>query len=241
VDDRFLEVGRKRHAGTVAADALHGIRGHEVEADVLRLGGRLLAAREHHQLADQRRQLLELLDDVGEKPLPLARRKFLLARQHLDVRSQARERRAQLVGSVQHELTLRARRFLQGGKHRVEARGQTAELVAAGRVDALREIARLADALSRFGQTTHGRKRRAGHHETERGRPPDPTEADDQEERPDLLERIVHLGQRTRHLERERKVGDGDVAHVRSLDGRVVEELVPLAPRDLEHLLGDRE
>ena len=52
-----------------------------------------------------------------------------LACEHLDVRAQARQRRAQLVRGVGDELALRAARLLERGEHRVEARGEPAELV----------------------------------------------------------------------------------------------------------------
>ena len=75
----------KVDARTVAPRALDRARGEKVEADVLRLGRLLLAAREVHQLGDQRRHLAELLDDVVQEPFALAGRQLALAREHLDV------------------------------------------------------------------------------------------------------------------------------------------------------------
>src|SRR5712691_87378 len=43
-DERLLELGREQHAGAIAARALDGVGGDEVEPHVLRLLGELLAA-----------------------------------------------------------------------------------------------------------------------------------------------------------------------------------------------------
>jgi hypothetical protein len=127
-----------------------------------------------------------------------------------------------LVRRVQDELALGARRFLERAKHRVEAAGEAAQLVAALRFDPLGQIACLGHTLGRLGQAPHRGKRGSGHHEPEPRCSRDSPEADDDEERADLLERIVDLGQRPRELERELEVGDGDVAHVDAVDGCVV-------------------
>jgi hypothetical protein len=84
-------------ARPVAARPLDGVRGDEVEPHLLGLRRLALAARELDQLGDEGRHLVQLLDDVAEQPLALAGRQRPLAREHLDVRPQARERRPQLV------------------------------------------------------------------------------------------------------------------------------------------------
>ena len=135
--------GLKVTPGPVAACALDRVRGDEVEADVLRLGRRLVAPRELDQLGDQRRHLRQLLGDVAQQCLPVRGGHGLVAREHLDVRAQAGQRRAQLVRRVGDELPLRPRRVLERAEHRVERRREPRELVGAGRVDAAREVARL--------------------------------------------------------------------------------------------------
>ena len=105
---RLLQVGRERDRRPVAPGTLDRLGGDEVEADLLRLRRLLLAARKVDQLRDQRRHLGQLLDDVAEKAFAFTCRKRALTRENLDVRPQARQRRAQLVRSICDELTLSA-------------------------------------------------------------------------------------------------------------------------------------
>ena len=111
-----------------------------------------LSARELDQLRHQRRHLGQLVDDVGQEPLPLPCRQRALAREHLDVRAQARERRPQLVRRVGDELVLGARRLLECAEHRVEAVREARQLVLAARVDPLGEVARRPHALRSLRQ-----------------------------------------------------------------------------------------
>ena len=202
MDERLLEVRRERHAGTVAPRALDRAGGEEVQTHVLGLRRLLLAAREVHQLRDQRRHLAELLDDVVQQPLALAGRQLAVAREHLDVRAQAGQRRAELVRRIGHELGLRARRFLERAEHRVEAPGETAQLVPALRVDPLREVSGLGHGLGRLGETAHGRERCARDEQTERGRR---TRSPPHRSRASIAgcatERVIRLRQRTRDLD----------------------------------------
>ena len=99
------------------------------------LGGQV-AAGELDQVADERAQLLALLDDVGEQPLAVLVVELGAGQQHLDVGAQAGHRRAQLVRGVGDELALGAHRFVERGarvlealEHRVEAGRQLADLV----------------------------------------------------------------------------------------------------------------
>ena len=119
----------------------------------------------------------DLLDDVREQPPSLPARECTVAREDLDVRPQARERRPELVGRVRHELPLRAGRLLERSEHRVERRGETAQLVAPADVDPLGQVSGLGDALGGLGEPTNGSERRPRHHEAEsrgerRSRPP---------------------------------------------------------------------
>ena len=119
-----------------------------------KLGGR--AADEEVERILELTELMPHRDTLG-RSLTLARRKRPLAGEHLDVRTQARERRAQLVRCVGDELSLLAVGILEGGEHRVEARAQPAQLVGAVRLDPLRQIARLRDPLRRSRQAPHRR------------------------------------------------------------------------------------
>jgi hypothetical protein len=79
----------------------------QIEAHVLRFLLVALAAGELHQFGDQRAHLCELLGHVAHELRPLGRLEGVaFAREHLHVRAQARQRRAQLVRSVLHELAL---------------------------------------------------------------------------------------------------------------------------------------
>ena len=171
----LVEVGLELDPRPVAARALDRVGGDQVEAHVSgRLGHRLGPglAGELDQLADQGGHLVDLLDEVVQQLLARLRRQLVPAREDLDVRLQAGERRAQLVRGVGHELPLRPARVLERAEHRVEARRQPAELVVAGRgrLDPLREIPRLGDRFRRRGQPAHGRQRGARDQQAERGR-----------------------------------------------------------------------
>ena len=94
--------------------------GHElVEAQQLELGHRLLLACEVDQVGDEHGQLLELGDHVRAQPLVVARAEPG-APEHLEVRAQRRQRRAQLVGGVGDQPALRALRLRQRREHGVE-------------------------------------------------------------------------------------------------------------------------
>ena len=108
VHHRLVQLRPERRSGAVALRALDGVGGDEIETNRLGLVRMLLGAGELDQLRDQRRHLAELLDDVLQQPLPLVRRESALAREYLDVRPQAGQRRAELVRRVGDELTLLA-------------------------------------------------------------------------------------------------------------------------------------
>ena len=106
--------------------ALDRLGDERVEPHVVRLVGRLVAARELDQVGDERRQLLGLVDHVGEQRAALLRRQVLLLEQQLGVRAQRGHRRAQLVRRVGDELALRGLRALQPVEHRGEPVGGAA-------------------------------------------------------------------------------------------------------------------
>ena len=119
---------------------------------------RLLAAREFDQIVHQQRQLLDLLDHVGEQALAFVGLHVVRLLQDLDVRAQAGDGRAQLVRGVGHQLALRvhgcverAHRALERVEHRVEARRQAPDLVFPGGLDPAAEILGEGDVLGRPG------------------------------------------------------------------------------------------
>src|SRR5207248_5103908 len=118
-DGRLLHLGREEDTGPISLHALDRAGSHQIEPYILGVELLLLAACKLDQLGDQRRHLTELLDDVAQEPLALTRWQRALAREHLDVRAQARDRRSQLVRRVRDELPLRARRLLERSEHRV--------------------------------------------------------------------------------------------------------------------------
>ena len=112
---------------------------------------RLLAARvggELHQLRDEIGELAQLesvsVDQLGA--LRVVERSG--PAQEVDVGAQRGERRAQLVAGVHHEPLLLLARRVQRVQHRVEARGQPAELVAPLDLDGVGEVLGLGDVVA---------------------------------------------------------------------------------------------
>ena len=102
---------------------------------------------------------MRLALEVGEQPRPLLRRQPLLLPQHLDVRLDARERRAQLVRGVGDEAPLRLERLVERAEHRVEGGTETRELVPSRDGNPLARLARLRDPLGGAGEAPHGYER----------------------------------------------------------------------------------
>ena len=72
-DERRLQLRLERRRGRVPARALDDLADEQVQAQLLGVGARFLAAGEVDQVVDQQRQLLDLLDDVAEQPLAVPR------------------------------------------------------------------------------------------------------------------------------------------------------------------------
>ena len=199
-----------------------------------------------HELGDQGRHLVELLDDVPHQRLPLGGREPSSAGKHLDVRAQAGERRAELVRRVRDELALRPRRRLQGSQHRVEAGRKPAQLIFPVDHDAFGQVSGLRDVLGRLGQAADGRERCAGDDETEASSEPDPCQRDQDQIGAELVERVLDLGERPGDLDRvalaERDlVRERDHAEVGALDLRVAEVGVLLVAGYGQNAVSDRE
>ena len=118
--------------------------------------------------ATQSAELLGLLDQVGEEPLTgvIVERVELLAlvlEQHLEIRADRGDRRAQLVRGVGDELTLcgdgarqRLARGVEAVEHPVEPARELADLVVRADRDAAFEVVGLGDVVDRFRDARSG-------------------------------------------------------------------------------------
>ncbi len=113
VDDPGLERCAETHLRVIAPGPRERLLDDAVKPDRLRRAGGQIAAGELDQVTDEPAQLLALLDDVGEQTPTVLLTEFSALEQHLDVRAQARHRRAQLMGCVSDELALRAHRLVE--------------------------------------------------------------------------------------------------------------------------------
>ena len=200
----------------------------------------LLGSCELDELRDQRRHLAELLDDVREQTAAILWWQRSVAREHLDVRAHARERRSQLVRRVRHELTLRARRFLQRTEHRVEARREPAQLVLALDVDPLGQVLCLRHPFDRGREPLDGSERGTRDEQPEDSGDDDAAERDEDEEQPDAVERLLDLGQGPGDLDsRIRAVREREHPQARAVDGDVLPECGVLLMRDTEDSVVD--
>ena len=195
---------RRRAEGDLVAPAALGALdelAHDlVDADVVDDVARLRAARELDHVADERRQLVELRDDVGAQARALLLGQAVGVLQHLDVGAQARDRRAQLVARVGHEVALRLGRSLERVERRVEAAAEARELVLALDLEPLREVGVRGQRLGLAREARDGRQRRARHHAAEHGRDEDAAAADREQDQEQLAHRPVDLGQRAGDL-----------------------------------------
>ena len=169
VDDHRLERALEPDVGEVAARARQAIGDDAIEPDVLGRGDRKVAAGKLDHVADQRAELLALLEDVGEQPVAVVLGERVAGEQHLDVRAQARDRSAQLVRGVGNELALgpdglveRGAGALQSLDHRVEARGELADLVVGVVLDPARQVLGVGDVLGGLRRPRPAARARVG-------------------------------------------------------------------------------
>jgi hypothetical protein len=113
--------------------------------------------------------------------------------QHLQVRAQAGDGRAQLVRRVGHELALGGHGPLEGIEHVVEAAGQARQLVAAGRVDAPAEVLRGGHVLGRALEAAQRLGRPAGDGPPEQRGGGDAACRDQQEDQAHAMQERVRL------------------------------------------------
>ncbi len=136
------------------------------------------------------------------------------------------------------------RGILERGEHRVEASGETAELVAAARVDATGEVARLGDLFRGLRQPSHGRQRCAGDREAEARGNQNAAAGDQEEEKLDPRQRVIGCAQRPGDLDRVARDGlvlEGDDSNVVSERVRVEEKRFAIALRDGQDVVRDRQ
>ena len=155
-------------------------------------------------------------------------------REQLDVRAQARERRAQLVRGILDEASLQARGLVERLEHRVEGRGEARELVAPLDADALRQVARRAHALRGGRELAHGRERRARNEEAGDRGDADAAERDENQPELDLRQLVIDVFQRRDDLDRRvaRIERRDEEAHVLAFVMRFEVERVLLPRRD---------
>ena len=193
-----MELGRVGPA-TGPADE----RGHDlVEPHVVELAGRLVAAGQLDHVADQGGELVELRDDVVAQGVELLARELVDVLEHLHVGAQARDRRAQLVARVGHQLALGGHRPLERVEGGVEAVGQPGELVAPDDVDPLREVELLGQVLGAAGEAGDRCERGPRHQQPERRGQRDARCAHQDQDDEHPVELAVDLVQRPRHLDR---------------------------------------
>ena len=162
---------------------------------------RLRAARQLDDVRHERGQLVQLGDDVGPERLELRRRQPLRVLERLDVRAQARDRRAQLVARVRHELALRLDGALERVERGVEAARQAAELVLRGHVDPVRGVRVARDLLGAAREAVDRRERGPGHHRGQGGAERHARGAHQQEDQQHAVQLAVHLVERAGHLD----------------------------------------
>ena len=103
----MVSCGARRRARSTAS------AGDLVKADIAERAARLRSAGELDDIADQRGQLVELLDHVGAQRRAILAGEQRLVAQQLQVRAKRGDRRAQLVRRVGDEVALGVDRALE--------------------------------------------------------------------------------------------------------------------------------
>ena len=86
-------------------------------------------------------------------------------------------------------------------------------------------------------QPLDGRERSSRDEQSQNGRDHDPAERDDDEEEPDAIERLLHLGERACDLHgRARAVGEREDTQMRAVDRHVLPERRTLLACDGENV-----
>ncbi len=221
------------------ARAFDDVAHQHVQAQILGIGARLLAAGEFDQVVHQQRQLADLLDHVGQQALAFVGLHVLRLLQDLDVRAQAGDGRAQLVRGVGDELALRvnggverAHRALERVEHRVEARRQAPDLVVTCELDPPAEVLCERDVLGGLGEALQWQHGGAGDQPPEQRRKRDAADVEQREDQAQAAEQVVDFGELLGDLNRApgRDVL-GEDAHVQAVDLGVREGPLALVER----------
>ena len=205
VDDRPVEPGRRAAherrlereselpRGGSALDPFHRVRDEDVEPHVLDLVVPLAVASELDEIADERCELLELRDDVGDHPGALLRGDPIRAGEQLDIRPDARERRPELVGRVGHEVPLGGHGPLERGEHLVDV--EASRLSSSSPVTSIRrrQIGGPCDVLGGVRQPPDRHEGGSCDQKAEDGRAGDARERDRDQNGSQPAERLVHL------------------------------------------------
>ena len=233
----------KRTCGACRRARVSASRDQLVQPHVLGLAARLVAARELDQVGDEHPQLGRLLLDVGQQPRALVGRQGVGLRQHLDVRAQAGDRRAQLVRGVGDELALGGDRALERVEHGVEVLRELADLVVGGDLDPAPEVLGGGDVAGGLGDRGDRRDDVARDEPPERDRERDAAEADEREHEPQPREHGVGGLQRAARAGPRGRRPSGTVSTRTWLPphARVGEVLRRDAGRDLTRALLDRQ
>ena len=93
-------------APPVGGGHLDRFENHRVETEGPGLEGGLVAPGQLGQVADQRGELVQLGQHVGDQHLAFLGRELLHPSGHLEIGLEAGQRSAQLVGGVEHQLAL---------------------------------------------------------------------------------------------------------------------------------------
>ena len=107
-----------------------------------------------------------------------------VAAEDVDVRLQARQRRAQLVRGIGDEAALRLERLLERGEHRIEGRAEARELVLPAFGNTLARLAGLRDPFGRRREAAHRSQGRARDEGARRSGGGDPAERHEDQDEP---------------------------------------------------------
>ena len=180
-----------------------------VEAYVFERAGLDVAAGEFDDVGHERAELLGLIEQVGQQTSTGLRgeRLALFFDEDFEVRTQGRDRRAQLVRGVGDELALsgdgageRLSRLGQPVEHPVEALREFADFVVGGDRDAACQVVCFGDVVDRVRDRAQRRGDTACHRAGEDHGKPDAAQAHGQQNEPQAAEQRVDRVQRAGEL-----------------------------------------
>src|SRR4051794_20629069 len=230
-----LELELREAVGSALEHVLH----HAVELHLPQMQVALAAARQVHEIAHQRAQLLRLPSEVAQQALAILGAELRVVAQDLDVGAQTGERGAQLVGGVVHELALRAHRGVERVEHRVEGPRELAQLVLAIHRDPLAEVARLGHGLRGVAHPPDRAQCAPRHEQADHGGEQDADRVGDAQAPGQAAQRAVHLLERLGHdYGVPLALRPRGQPHVRAVHRGVGEVGAPTRPGDVERLLG---